>query len=461
MPILAAFAVPHPPMIVPEVGRGSQAQVEKTISAYRQVAQQIADLKPDTILISSPHATMYMDYFHISKGESARGSFADFRAPQVVFNEKYDTKLVGMIEYLAETRDFPAGTLGERERRLDHGTMVPLYFIRQKYQGGKLVRIGLSGLPLSSHYELGRIIKEAVDQTGSRAVFIASGDLSHKLQDYGPYGFAPEGPDYDARIMDVLGRGAFGELFDFSDSFCEKAAECGHRSFVIMAGAMDGQKVKAEELSHEDVTGVGYGICTFYPEEDDPDRCFLNIYMDRQQEQLQKQREEEDAYVTLARQSLESYILHKKTIQVPKDLPKDLTGRRAGAFVSIHEHGKLRGCIGTILPTRSSLAQEIIHNAISASTRDPRFSPITPEELPWLELNVDVLGEPEKIDSPDQLDVKRYGVIVSCGRKRGLLLPDLDGVDTVEQQIEIAMSKGGISEHDPYTLERFEVIRHR
>ncbi|MBR0411646.1 MAG: AmmeMemoRadiSam system protein A [Eubacterium sp.] len=460
MPILASFMVPHPPMIIPEVGRGSEKQIEKTIRAYEQVADEIAELKPDTIIISSPHATMYYDYFHISPGKGASGSFANFRAPRVRFKEKYDTGLISMIEYLADTGEFPGGTLGERESHLDHGTMVPLYFIRKKYQGGKIVRVGLSGLPLVKHYEFGQIIKEAVDQTGVRAVFVASGDLSHKLKDYGPYGFAPEGPRYDERIMDVCSRGSFGELFDFEDSFCEKAAECGHRSFVIMAGALDGLKVKASRLSHEDVTGVGYGICTFYPGEEDTERHFLARYQDRLKTDLEKKREGEDAYVALARKSLESYILHKKVIPVPAGLPEEMTDSQAGAFVSIHEHGKLRGCIGTILPTRDSVAKEIIYNAISASTRDPRFSPITEEELPWLTIHVDVLGKPEKIDSPDQLDVKRYGVIVSCGRKRGLLLPDLEGVDSVDQQIEIAMQKGGISEYDHYSLERFEVIRH-
>ena len=130
------------------------------------------------------------------------------------------------------------------------------------------------------------------------------------------------------------------------------------------------------------------------------------------------------------------------------------------AFVSIHKGGRLRGCIGTIAPTASCVALEIINNAISASTRDPRFDPIEPGELPYLEINVDVLGEPEDIDSMDQLDVKRYGVIVTSGYKRGLLLPDLEGVDTVEQQVEIAMRKGRISEDENYSLQRFEVIRH-
>ena len=137
-----------------------------------------------------------------------------------------------------------------------------------------------------------------------------------------------------------------------------------------------------------------------------------------------------------------------------------MLSRRAGAFVSIHEHGELRGCIGTIAPTTDSLAEEIIQNAISASTRDPRFYPIRPEELADLEISVDVLGEPEQISSMAELDVKRYGVIVSHGRKRGLLLPDLEGVDTVEYQVAIARQKAGIREGEPITLERFEVVRH-
>ena len=163
----------------------------------------------------------------------------------------------------------------------------------------------------------------------------------------------------------------------------------------------------------------------------------------------------------LARASVEHYILKHRKMEMPQDLPAELVSRRAGAFVSIHEHGKLRGCIGTISPVRGCLAQEIIDNAVSASTRDPRFDPIRPAELKWLEISVDVLGDPEPVSSPDELDVKRYGVIVTKGRKRGLLLPDLDGVDTVEEQISIAKSKAGIADWDKKVeLQRFEVVRH-
>lgn len=460
MGILAAFMVPHPPMIVPAVGAGREADIQETIDVYDKVAEEIASLEPETIVITSPHSVMYADYFHISPGKGAKGSFAGFHAPQVKFEEAYDEELAECICHEAARKEFPAGTMGERDAKLDHGTMVPLWFIRKKYSKGRIVRIGLSGLPLTDHYQFGMMIRDAACALGRRTVFVASGDLSHKLQPYGPYGISPEGPKYDRRIMDVCSRGAFGELLDFDEVFCEKAAECGHRSFVIMAGALDGKKISAKALSHQDVTGVGYGICTFYPEGEEEERHFLAKHLDALREKLSVRAAGEDPYVALARRSLESYIRAGKMIPVPKDLPEEMLKMRAGAFVSIHKHGKLRGCIGTIAPVTKCVAQEIIRNAVSASTQDPRFDPVREDELQWLEINVDVLGKPEKITSMSELDVKRYGVIVTSGYRRGLLLPDLDGVDTPQQQVSIALQKGGIREDEKYQMERFEVIRH-
>ena len=460
MSIIAAYMVPHPPLIVPEVGRGGEKQIEKTSAAYAKAAREIAALKPDTIVISSPHATIYGNYFHISPGKSAEGNLKQFHAPQVRFKEEYDTELVKAMEGIAQESGFPAGTQGQRNPELDHGTMVPLYFIRQFYADYKLVRIGLSGLPLEDHYHLGQIIRQAAEETGCRVVYVASGDLSHKLQEYGPYGYAPEGPQYDDRIMDVCGRAAFGELFDFSEGFCDRAAECGHRSFVMMAGALDGQAVEAEKLSHEDVTGVGYGICAFRPLGPDASRRFLAIRQEEQEKLISEKREKADPFVRLAWQSVESYVRYRRIMEVPEGLTSELMNRRAGTFVSIHKQGRLRGCIGTILPTRTSLAEEIICNAVSASSRDPRFDPIRPDELKLLEISVDVLGEPEDITSEAELDVKRYGVIVSRDHRRGLLLPDLEGVDTVERQIAIARQKAGIGPKEPVKLQRFQVVRH-
>ena len=460
MSIIAAFMVPHPPMIVPDVGRGSEKQIEKTIKAYEKVADQIAALKPETIIVSSPHSVMYADYFHISPGSGAVGSFADFGAPQVKFDLNYDEEFVNLMAARAETVHFPAGTLGEKRPELDHGTMVPLWFILKKYKDFKLVRTGLSGYDLLKHYEYGVMIKDVVESLGRRVVYVASGDLSHKLHDYGPYGFAKEGPEYDKRIMDVCSGGRFGELFDFDESFCQKAAECGHKSFVIMAGALDGQAVEASEYSHEDITGVGYGICSFVPKGEDEARHFLNARLQQVESEIVGKREKSDAWVRLARESAECFVKNGLEMGVPDWVPPELLQTRAGAFVSVHKYGALRGCIGTIAATKENLALEIIHNAVSAVSEDPRFEPVSEDELKYLDINVDVLGEAEKISSPAELDVKKYGVIVQSGYKRGLLLPDLDGVDTVEQQISIARRKGGIAPGEDFDLFRFEVVRH-
>jgi hypothetical protein len=146
-----------------------------------------------------------------------------------------------------------------------------------------------------------------------------------------------------------------------------------------------------------------------------------------------------------------------------KSLPEEFITEAAGVFVCIKKKGHLRGCIGTFAPTTDNIALEIIRNAVSASTKDPRFAPITEDELPDLEYSVDVLTSPEPVDNPDHLDPKRYGVIVSCGQfKRGLLLPDLDGVDTIEDQLGIAMSKADIEpEEEDIMIERFEVKRYK
>ena len=349
--------------------------------------------------------------------------------------------------------------------------MVPLYFIMKKYTDFKLVRIGLSGFSLSTHYRMGMLCSTVAEELNRRVVYVASGDLSHKLKEDGPYGFNASGPVYDERIMDVMGSGEFDRLLDFDETLCNMAAECGHRSFVMLAGALDRKSVSIERLVHQDVTGVGYGICTYHIEGEDPDRAFLDKWNARENARRQALKDKEDVYVRLARKSLESYIRKGEKIDwydVKDELGSatdkaisELEDMRAGAFVSIHKEGKLRGCIGTISATRDCIADEIIENAISASTRDPRFDPIEEDELDALEISVDVLGEAEAIMSPAELDVKRYGVIVTKNRRRGLLLPNLDGVDTVEEQLSIAKQKAGLApDEEGCFLERFEVVRH-
>lgn len=169
----------------------------------------------------------------------------------------------------------------------------------------------------------------------------------------------------------------------------------------------------------------------------------------------------ESDHVKLARETLETYVHSHKKLSVPEWAPSEFRNKRAGVFVSLKTGGMLRGCIGTIGPTCVNIAEEIINNAISAGIRDPRFPEVSPEELEGLVYSVDVLGAPEKIDSFEELDVKRYGVIVTSGIHRGLLLPDLEGVDTPLQQVGIALQKAGIRPGTPFEMERFEVIRYK
>lgn len=460
MAIVGAFMVPHPPLIVEEVGQGREKEISSTIEAYKEVARRIAALKPETIILTSPHSIMYADYFHISPGTSAEGDLRKFGAGNVRIKVQYDREFTDRLSQVLKKQDFSAGTLGEREKELDHATMVPLYFINQKCSDYKLVRIGLSGQSYLDHYKIGEYIKKVSEEMNRRVVFVASGDLSHKLSDDGPYGFQKEGPEYDARIMEAMGSGNFMDLLRFDEPFCDNAAECGHRSFIMMAGALDKTCVKSERLSYEGPFGVGYGICGYEVEGQDDSRDFGNQFRIELQTRIKERKAAEDPYVRLARQSLESYVKKKKITDKPSGLPEEMIMKRAGTFVSIKKNGQLRGCIGTTAPTRDSVADEIIHNAISAGTQDPRFDPITVDELEELVYSVDVLGETEPIVSKDELDVKRFGVIVTKGRKRGLLLPNLEGVDTIDEQISISKKKAGIGETEEVTLERFEVIRH-
>jgi AmmeMemoRadiSam system protein A len=169
--------------------------------------------------------------------------------------------------------------------------------------------------------------------------------------------------------------------------------------------------------------------------------------------------DEMSPHVRLALDSITAYIVRGETILPPDGCPPDLASP-AAAFVSLKKYGELRGCIGTIEPVHPTLAHEIIHNAISASTRDPRFLPVEPEELELLMCSVDVLTKPEPVDDICCLHPAQYGVIVECGTRRGLLLPDLEGVDTVEDQISIACRKATIRPGEPVCLYRFEVKRY-
>ncbi|WMJ76033.1 MULTISPECIES: AmmeMemoRadiSam system protein A [unclassified Sedimentibacter] len=461
MSIVNAYIVPHPPLIIPKVGNGQEIKIAKTVKAYNKIAEEIGKIKPETIVITTPHSIMYSDYIHVSPGNKAKGDFREFGRSDISFEAEYDQDFIKNLSLSAEIEGIPAGTLGEKRKSLDHGTMIPLYFINKYYTDYKIVRISISGLSPVEHYNFGKCIAKTAEETGKKTVIIASGDLSHMLKDEGPYGYAEEGPMFDKDVTSAVSKGDFLRLLTFDEEFCENAGECGLRSFIIMAGALDKKAVSSELLSYEGPFGVGYAVASFEIKGEDENRGFADMFNKKEEERLKHIMSNEDEYVRLARSSLENYVLNQKKINIPEDLPVEMSQKQAGVFVSLKLNGQLRGCIGTIIPTTDSIANEIIQNAISSGLEDPRFSPVTKKELNKIEYSVDILGEKEAISSMNELDPKKYGVIVSKGRKSGLLLPNLEGIDVPEQQVSIALKKAGIDSNENYRMERFEVVRHK
>lgn len=452
--ILMSYIMPHPPIIVPGVGKGAETDAEKTIEAVKRAALEIACQLPTTIILSSPHAPCFTDYLHISGNERLAGDFASFRCPSIELDFENNLALAEAITAKAREEGIPAGTLDNAtltrlrvDNRLDHGALVPLYFISTVYNDFKLVHLSTPLLPAADLYTMGKCIARAVRESDERAIYIASGDLSHRLTRDAPAGYSPKGSEYDKQLIEKLEQADVHGILATEETFMQDAGECGTRSIIMMLGAMAGQNFKTEVYSYEGPFGVGYMIA--------------RLSASGAQAGEPEKKRETSPHVRLAKETLENYVREGEKIHIPDWMPPELKNKRAGVFVSIKKNGRLRGCIGTISPVRGSIAEEIIDNAISAGTKDPRFDPVAPAELSRLEYSVDVLGEPEKIESMEELDVKIYGVIVTSGYKRGLLLPDLEGVETPEDQVEIALQKAGIRHYEEYTMERFKVERFR
>ena len=464
MSILAAYAVPHPPLIVPTIGQGREGEIAATVRAYHETMRAAAEMRPDTVVIISPHATAYDDFFHISPGAGAEGNFAAFGHPEISIGIEYDEEFVRVLSSTASEKNIPAGTLGEKNPALDHGTMIPLFFLSE-YLGDaptKFVRIGIAGLPAHTHALLGQAIAATAERLGRRTICIASGDLSHRLMEGGANGFAPEGAEFDELCTAFMKTGDFLSLLQIPGSFAEAAGHCGLNGLWVLAGALDRAATDAKLHSYEAPFGVGYAVASFTVTGRDAGTDYAARLVRAEDAAIAELRAAEDDYVRLARMSIEHFVRTHSFASLPSDLPQELIEKRAGAFVSIKKYGKLRGCIGTFLPAQKTLAEEIFYNAVSAAAHDGRFEPIEEHELNRLVYSVDVLSMPEPIESAAQLNPKIYGVIVKSltDNRRGLLLPDLAGIDTAEDQIAIAREKARIQPKEAIALARFTVERH-
>jgi AmmeMemoRadiSam system protein A/AmmeMemoRadiSam system protein B len=468
--IVFSGIAPHPPIMVPEVGGQASAEVSSSIKAMAELTRRLIASRAETVVLISPHAPLVARAYVAYHSPQLSGDFASFRAPQTQVEFQLDEDLLAAIARAATEQD--AAVINLENRPLDHGSAVPLYFLMRNGWSGRVVVLGYSFLSNEAHLKFGACIRSAVDAIGRRVAFIASGDLSHRLKLEAPAGYNPGAQRFDDEVVAALQDNSPEQIINIDQELRQLAGECGYRSMLVALGAVRELPLACEVLNYEAPFGVGYLVAQL-----------TNATVAARATVAAKQEELTGSSVSsrapdppadfdlalelpaLARLAIETYVQTGKQIAASAR-PSALLSVRAACFVSIKTHaGELRGCIGTIEPLKPNLVEELIANAINAATRDPRFSPISTAELPDLRYSVDVLAAPEPATMAE-LDPKIYGVIVEdeSGTRRGLLLPDIVGVDTAEQQVSIAAQKAGIVPETAAAamkLSRFRVDRYR
>lgn len=451
--IVFSGIAPHPPIMVPEVGGEAIAEVRGSIAAMGEFTQRIIDNDVQTVVLISPHAPLESRAFVAYQTPKLHGDFANFRAPEAAVEFPLDRELLEAIVKTAADEDYKV--VGLENYDLDHGSAVPLYFLDRNGWKGRVVALGYSFLSNEDHVKFGSCIKRAADRLGRPVAFVASGDLSHRLKPEAPAGFSPAARLFDEQVVNALRENSPNQIAEIDQDLRRIAGECGYRSMLIALGATQGLPQACDVLHYEAPFGVGYLVAQLTSKKaatTGKTASTTAVAADESSADLP----------AVARRAVETFVLTGKQVPLVQD-PSGLLAERAACFVSIKtKDGDLRGCIGTVEPAKETLAEELIANAINAATRDPRFPPVAPGELENLVYSVDILGAPEPTTFED-LDPAKYGVIVEdeSGFSRGLLLPDIDGVETPAKQVEIAARKAGIAPGTPLKLSRFRVNRFR
>lgn len=466
--ILLAALMPHPPLMIPAIGQGEEKRIQETLDHAEAIGRKVAEACPQTIVIISPHGPVFSDAITVRNAVQLTGDLKAFGCSEVTLSKNTDLMFVGKLLENASKKGIPSTAfdyhLAERfgmDESLDHGVLVPLHFIEKYYSNYELVAINYGLLSDQSLYRFGKQIQMTAEQLDRKIVVIASGDLSHHLKDTGHYTYNSSGPEFDEKIMTHLKNQDVLSALTLDKKMTHSAGECGKRSIDIMLGSLEGYKANQVSATYQGPFGVGYGMVCYSQFEKDTDRQFEQKLQELMIDIYNKRKASESPYVKLAREVVETFVRTGEILDLPeKYKTPEFIDLSAGAFVSIKNSGGLRGCIGTISATCNTLAEEIISNAIKACSEDSRFDPIEVTELEDLLISVDVLSTPEHIPDSSELDPKKYGVIVKCGWRQGLLLPDLEGVDTIEEQLRIAKNKGGIESHEHVELYRFIVERY-
>ncbi len=464
--LLSAYLSPHPPVLIREIGQGQEELAADTLAAMEEIGRDIGRRKPLTMIVITPHGPLFSDAHSVSMEENLKGDFGAFGHSELSYSFQNNLDLTyGIVKNALEEGITLAQMTREMNKRygvdgkLDHGVLVPLHFVDKYYGDFKVIPITYGLLSPGELHQFGKVIDKSIRYADGDVCVIASGDLSHKLKDSGPYSYAKEGPEFDKKIMSAIDDANLIDIAGFPMDLAEKAGECGLRSLMILSGILSGYNISSTVLSYEGPFGVGYGTAIFNIE-GESDKDIAAEISRIEKETVEKRRATEDEFVRLARRSLEHYVKTGEYMEMPEGLSDELTSEKYPVFVSIKKNGSLRGCIGATESTKDNIAQEIIYYSVQAGTRDPRFDTVIEDELPSLVYSVDVLMKPEAVEDASGLDPSTFGVIVKKGYRRGLLLPNLEGVDTVEEQLRIALNKAGIDSDEDYSIERFKVVRH-
>ncbi|MDR3249551.1 MAG: AmmeMemoRadiSam system protein A [Mycoplasmataceae bacterium] len=431
--IIKSYFLPHPPLIIEGIGK--KEEILKTKKSYQLVAKEINRLKPDCVVIFTPHFPINDENFNIVYDEYIIGNMLQFKSERKV-KVKNDLELVDQIYNGVINSGVKIKKLTNIS--IDHASFIPLHFVKCK----SAIVISNAFAPAAQHYKFGEVLNNLFTAINKKIVVIASGDTSHKLKKNGTYGLSQEGVKFDQILIDAIKNNNHSELINLNNDFINNAGQCGLFSLITMFGVISSFLIKSKIYSYEYPYGVGYLAASFSLEEPTKNKILVK------------------QIIKLAKDSVENYLKHSKNISPSKELSSYLLNNRFGSFVCLKKNKELRGCVGTILPTKENLATEIIANAISAAINDNRFNPVIISELDKIKYSVDVLTKPQVITNLNQLNPKKYGIIVQSGSKSGILLPSLEGINTIEQQINIACQKANILQTEKIIVYKFMTNRY-
>lgn len=450
-PVVFAGLMPHAPILIPGVGKDHLAQVKRTVWAMAKVAMHAVAAHPQTLLVISPHSPRRAGAFGIWQTPRLRGSMDQFGSSDDNIDLPLDRVFANALEQEAATRGVRTWRIPGQS--LDHGAFVPLSYLVSAGWSGPTVVVSPPDAEDASLDEFGQTIAATAQALGKCVAVIASGDMSHRLSPDAPGGYDPAGSQFDHAFIAVLRRGTPGEIRQIDPALQDAAGEDAVASTRIALASAGYSSSGHDVLSYERPFGVGYGVAILFeptgagakpaPPITENQRAMLSCGAE---------------LPMVARCAVAARF--KQGPVTPLFQAAGELADRHGLFVTVRtDRGELRGCHGSALPT-TDLVRATWDHAVAAAFHDPRFTPVTADEVPRLRFTVSILGQLEPVASLEDLNPEEYGIIIAAAHgRRALLLPAIPGIDTVAKQLSAARDKAGIGPHEHIEIHRFRTRR--